>query len=302
MIVGPLAALVLVACALAWSSFDLVRKLLLEDVEPMPLVFALTGLQTPVMLAWFLVAGGHAGEGLPQAGYLLPALASVAINVVANVLFVVAIQVSPLSVTIPLLSLTPVFTTLLAVPMLGEVPGPFQEAGIALVVIGAFALHARPGEGPGGVGSLRELLRAFLHEPGSRMMVAVAFLWSLGPPLDKMAIRASSTAFHAFVLSGGVTVGLFVVLAARGRLGEVRSAGRRPGLLIVAFLVSAAALALQLVAIRMVLVSLVETVKRGLGNVAAAAIGRGVFGERVGWWQWVSVAVMAAGVALILLR
>ncbi len=297
MVVGPFAALVLVACALAWSSFDLVRKLLLEDVEPMPLVFALTGLQTPVMLAWFLLAGGHAGEGLPQAGYLLPALASVALNVVANVLFVVAIQVSPLSVTIPLLSLTPVFTTLLAVPMLGEVPGPFQEAGIALVVVGAFGLHARPGDGR----SPRELLRAFFHERGSRMMVVVAFLWSLGPPLDKMAIRASSTSFHALVLSGGVAVGLFVVLAARGRLGEVRRAARRPRLLIVAFLVSAAALALQLVAIRMVLVSLVETVKRGLGNVAAAGIGRWVFGERVGWWQWAAVAVMAAGVALILL-
>ena len=297
MVVGPFAALVLVACALAWSSFDLVRKLLLEDVEPMPLVFALTALQTPVMLAWFLLAGGLGGEGLPEDGYLLPALASVAINVVANVLFVVAIQVSPLSVTVPLLSLTPVFTTLLAVPMLGEVPGPFQEAGIALVVVGAFALHARPGDGRGP----RELLRAFLHERGSRMMVAVAFLWSLGPPLDKMAIRASSTAFHALVLSGGVAAGLFVVLAARGRLGEVRRAARRPRLLIVAFLVSAAALALQLVAIRMVLVSLVETVKRGLGNVAAAGVGRWVFGERVGWWQWGAVAVMAAGVALILL-
>jgi drug/metabolite transporter (DMT)-like permease len=51
----------------------------------------------------------------------------------------------------------------------------------------------------------------------------------------------------------------------------------------------------------MVLVSIVETVKRGLGNVAAAALGRWVFGERVGWWQWTAVAVMAGGVALILL-
>lgn len=297
MIVGPLAALVLVACALAWSSFDVVRKFLLEDVEPMPLVFALTGLQTPLMLAWWLAAGGVVGEGEPGAGYLLPALASVAINVVANVLFVVAIQVSPLSVTIPLLSLTPVFTTLLAVPVLGEVPGHYQEIGIALVVIGAFALHARPERGKGP----RHVLRAFLHERGSWMMAVVAFLWSLSPLLDKIAIGRSSTSFHAFVLSGGVTVGLFLVLLARGRLGEVRQAGRRPGLLIVAFLVSAAALALQLIAIRMVLVSIVETVKRGLGNVAAAGLGRWVFGERVGWWQWAAVAVMAGGVALILL-
>jgi drug/metabolite transporter (DMT)-like permease len=299
MIVGPLAALVLVACALAWSSFDVVRKFLLEDVAPMPLVFALTGLQTPLMLTWWLAAGGVAGEGGPGAGYLWPALASVAINVVANVLFVVAIHVSPLSVTIPLLSLTPVFTALLAVPVLGEVPGHFQELGIALVVLGAFALHARPqgGEGPRPV----RMLRAFLHERGSWMMAVVAFLWSLSPLLDKIAIGHASTSFHALVLSGGVTAGLFVVLLARGRLGEVRQAGRRPGLLIVAFLISAAALALQLIAIRMVLVSIVETVKRGLGNVAAAALGRWVFGERVGWWQWTAVAVMAGGVALILL-
>lgn len=299
MIVGPLAALVLVACALAWSSFDVVRKFLLEDVAPMPLVFALTGLQTPLMLAWWLAAGGLTGEGGPGPGYLWPALASVAINVVANVLFVVAIHVSPLSVTIPLLSLTPVFTALLAVPVLGEVPGHFQELGIALVVLGAFALHARPqgGEGP----HPARMLRSFLRERGSWMMAVVAFLWSLSPLLDKIAIGHASTSFHALVLSGGVTAGLFVVLLARGRLGEVRQAGRRPGLLIVAFLISAAALALQLIAIRMVLVSIVETVKRGLGNVAAAALGRWVFGERVGWWQWTAVAVMAGGVALILL-
>lgn len=297
MVVGPLAALVLVACALAWSSFDLVRKLLLEDVEPMPLVFVLTALQTPLMGAWYLIASGGAGEGAPVAGYLLPALLSVALNVVANVLFVVAIQVSPLSLTIPLLSLTPVFTTLLAVPMLGEVPGRFQGIGIALVVAGAFALHAAPERGRGPL----ELTRAFLRERGSMLMAGVALLWSLGPPLDKLAIARSSTSFHALVLSGGVALGLFLVLAACGRLGELRHAGRRPGLLIVALLVSASALALQLIAIRIVLVSLVETVKRGLGNVAAAALGRWVFHERVGWWQWTAVAVMAAGVALILL-
>jgi drug/metabolite transporter (DMT)-like permease len=69
----------------------------------------------------------------------------------------------------------------------------------------------------------------------------------------------------------------------------------------VALLASAAALALQLVAIQMVFVSLVETVKRGLGNAAAVASGAWIFHERVGRWQWLAVALMGVGVALILL-
>jgi drug/metabolite transporter (DMT)-like permease len=292
---GPLAAVVLVACALAWSGFDLTRKLLLGRVDPMPLVFALTALQTPLMVGWWLAAGG--GVGIGGGGYWVPALLSIGLNVVGNVLFVVAIKVSPLSLTIPLLSFTPVFTTLLAVPMLGQVPGRWDLAGIALVVVGALTLHVAPGRGRGPLA----LARAFLRERGSVMMAAVALLWSVTPPLDKLAIDHASPPFHGLVLSAGVAAGLGVILAGRGRLGALRVVGERPGLVVVAFLVSGVALALQLVAIQMVFVSLVETVKRGLGNAAAAATGAWVFHERVGRWQWLAVAVMGAGVALILL-
>jgi drug/metabolite transporter (DMT)-like permease len=292
---GPLAVAVLVACALAWSAFDLTRKLLLERIDPMPLVFALTALQTPLMVAWWLASG--AGAGGAGAGYWAPALLSIGLNVVGNVLFVVAIKVSPLSLTIPLLSFTPVFTTLLAVPMLGQVPGGWDLVGIALVVVGALTLHMGPGRGR----SPRALVRAFLHERGSVMMAGVALLWSVTPPLDKLAIDHSSPSFHGLVLSAGVAAGLGAILAARGRLGALRAVGERPGLVVVAFLVSGMALALQLVAIQRVFVSLVETVKRGLGNAAAAATGAWVFHERVGRWQWLAVAVMGAGVALILL-
>lgn len=297
MVQGPLAILVLVACALAWSGFDLTRKLLLERVDPMPLVFALTVLQTPLMAAWWGASGGVGGAGALDPAYWRPAALSVGLNVVANVLFVVAIKVSPLSLTIPLLSFTPVFTTLLAVPMLGEVPGAWDLAGIGLVVVGALTLHVAPGTGANPLA----LARAFLRERGAVMMAGVALLWSVTPPLDKLAIERSSPPFHGLVLSAGVAAGLALILAARGRLGRVQGLGARPGLLVAAFVVSALALALQLVAIQMVFVSLVETVKRGLGNAAAAASGAWVFGERVGSWQWLAVAVMGAGVALILL-
>ncbi len=296
--IEPLAAAVLVSCALAWASFDFLRKTLLQWMDPMPLVFLLTALQTPLFALW-AAGSGAAGPGRGEVWlYALPAAASVALNVVSNVLFVVAIKVSPLSLTIPLLSLTPVFTTLLAVPILGQVPRPVQVVGIGLVVVGALALHRRP-RGEGGDGE--PPWRAFVRERGAVLMAAVALMWSITPPLDKLAIDRSSPAFHGLVLSGGVALGLGLILAARGRLRGVTAGRRHPGLLVAALAASTVALALQLVAIQIVLVSIVETVKRGIGNAAAVAVGGGVFGERVGAAQWLAVALMAAGVALILL-
>ena len=303
----PLIVLILLATALAWSSFDLVRKLLLDTIEPVPLVFLLTLLQTPLFAAWNLAVGG---PWVPAPGYLVPALLSVALNIVSNVLFVLAIRVSPLSLTVPLLSFTPVFTTVLAVPLLGEVPGPLQVVGIGLVVVGAFALHVTPsalstgadGAAAGGGGPRPiEVWRAFRRERGAVMMAAVALMWSISPPLDKLAIGASSSAFHGMVLSGGVALGLGVLLAVKGRFHEVAAARRRPKLVLAALAASAIALGLQLVAIRLVFVSLVETVKRGVGNGLAVGMGAAIFHERVGRWQWVAVVLMGAGVALILL-
>lgn len=297
-----LTVLVLVACALAWSSFDLVRKLLLDTIDPVPLVFLLAGFQTPLFALW---NGATGGPWVPEEGYLLPALLSVALNIVSNVLFISAIKVSPLSLTIPLLSFTPVFTTLLAVPMLGEIPGPWELAGIVLVVIGAFALHVTPGSasatGSGSAPGLGEVFRAFVRERGSVMMAAVALMWSITPPLDKLAVGTSSSAFHGMVLSGGVAAGLGLLLAFQGRLGGVRAARGRPKLMVGALAASAIALAFQLVAIRIAFVSLVETVKRGLGNGAAVALGAWVFDESVGRWQWLAVVLMGAGVSMILL-
>lgn len=293
MALSPVAFLVVLACALTWTSFDVLRRYLLEELEPIPLVFLLTGLQVPLFAVWAAVEGEW-GFG---AGYWLPGLVSVVLNIVANVWFVMAIKISPLSLTIPMLSFTPVFTTLLADLLLGEEPGPYQVLGIVLVVVGALALNLRPEPG----GTVSALLRKMLHEKGPLLMLGVALLWSLTPPLDKLAMAESGSALHGLVLSAGVALGLGLYLAVRGRLGQVRAATRRPGLVVAALAASAGALALQLIAIRIVLVAIVETVKRGVGNIAAVAVGALLFEERVVAWQWGAVVVMAAGVALILL-
>jgi drug/metabolite transporter (DMT)-like permease len=149
--------LLVVAASVASSGFDLFRKVLVRHLAPVPMVFLLATASVPLFGAAVLF-----GEPAPvRPAYWLPALGSVALNVVANLTFLEAVRISPLSVTVPLLSLTPVFTALLGFALLGERPAPLDLAGIALVVIGAFWLNAGMTGGTGKVGA-----RAFVSQPG----------------------------------------------------------------------------------------------------------------------------------------
>jgi len=282
---SPVALAAVVACAFAWSGFDLSRKALVAKIAPTPLVLLLTAGQVPLFALWTAVDGWPA----VAPGYWAPSAASMALNVVANLAFIHAFRLAPISVTIPLLSLSPALTAMMAVPLLGERLDARQDLGIALVVVGAFVLNFGRGEG-----ERRSTLAGVL------LMLVVVVFWSLTPPLDKLALTAASAPFHGFVLTAGVTVGVLAVLAAQRRVGEVRQVARAPWLYLAALLVSTLALAFQLLAMRLVYVAFVETFKRGVGNAMALVYGRFVFAERVGPAKVAAVALLAAGVGLIL--
>ncbi len=221
------------------------------------------------------------------------------LNVAANLLFLNGMRQAPISVTIPLLSLTPVFTTLTAIPLLGERPSVPGVVGILLVIAGAIwlnwprrAIHSA--DVPSGPGEIRGSLK------GAMMVAGTALLWSLTPPLDKLAVERAGAPFHALVLVSGVALAVLLVLALQGGLGEIGAVRRVPGLLVLALVVSAAALGMQLLAMPLVFVGTIETLKRGIGNGMALIYGRTLFGEAVTLPKVLAVALMAAGVGLIL--
>jgi drug/metabolite transporter (DMT)-like permease len=288
----PLTALLLVvASSLGWSGFDLLRKLLLRQVAPVALVLLLTLGSAPLFAVWVWIDG----VAIPRPGYLAPALASVLLNVVANLLFLHGMRLAPISVAIPLLSLTPVFTTLSAIPLLGERPSAAGVAGILLVIAGAIWLNwPRRRAGPAASDDPRRPLS------GATMVATTALLWSLTPPLDKMAVERAGAPLHGMVLSGGVALAVFGVLAFQGGLGELGGVRRVPGLLALALVVSTAALGLQLLAMPMIFVGTIETLKRGIGSCMALVYGRLFFREVVTPSKILAVVLMAAGVAMIL--
>jgi drug/metabolite transporter (DMT)-like permease len=333
--IGTQPLLLIVGSSVAASGFDLSRKLASRHLRPLPMVFVLTAASVPLFAAAVALSGGV--RIVPA--YFVPATASLLLNIAANLAFIQSVRIAPLSLTVPLLSLTPAFTALLGFVVLGERPAGLAWLGIALVVGGAFTLHvtagggrgataaaaagapdaagapaAGPGAGAAGPGAggpgapdasgaagAPRRLAALLGHRGGWLMAGTAFLWSLTIPLDKLAIGRASAPFHGLFLTAGGALGTFVILAAGRQLGEVR--GARPGWapLLIALIASTLELGLQLAAIRVVLVSVVETVKRGLGNFLAVALGRLVFGEALTWGKAAAAAAMAAGVALILL-
>jgi uncharacterized membrane protein len=67
----------------------------------------------------------------------------VPLEIAAIILYVKAIKLSPLSLTIPFLAVSPVFIILIAFILLGEFPDRSGLLGILLIVIGAYLLNIK---------------------------------------------------------------------------------------------------------------------------------------------------------------
>jgi drug/metabolite transporter (DMT)-like permease len=283
-------ALTLVS-ALCWALFDALRKRLTRAVAPLYLGVLLPLAQAPLLALW---ARSREPFGLATAS-LGPLAASALINVFALVLFLGALRRSPLSLTIPLLSFTPVLSTTLAWLFRGQVPTPVQYAGAVLVVIGALLLGWSGGAWRG--------LGTFLREPGVRRMAAVTLLWSCTSVLDQTAVARGAGAWYAPLLTAAVALFLLLWTLLRGQGRALVAAAEpllgMPLLTLLAVVIGAAGLAVQIEAFRWAPVGFIDVIKRGTGMGSAVLLGRLVFGEPVNRWTWAAVALMTLGVGLV---
>ncbi|MGB5697309.1 MAG: DMT family transporter [Polyangiales bacterium] len=278
-----------VAAALCWAGLDVVRKALSGRAAPTALAVCLLVGQLPFLGAWAAVDQ----TWVTDSGYWPPAVASMAMNALANVLFMRSVQLSPMSRTVPFLSLTPVFSALVAIPLLGEVPRPMHWVGISLVVLGALVLNSDLSD---------SWWRSVLHEKGAPYMIAVAVLWASSTALDKRALPHASPASHAFLLSAGGGLILVSWVLSRGTQAELRQVLRAPkGLLAGLIGFAVAALALQMLALQWLWVAVLETLKRAFGVLGSVALGRVFFLEPITGRKVGAAALMVIGTAVLAL-
>ena len=127
-----------------------------------------------------------------DAQFYLAFFIALPIELVTIILYIKALKLSPLSLTVPFLALTPVFLISVSYLVIGEkvsVPGGI---GIVLIAAGSYSLN---------LGSVRkglfEPFRAVVREKGALLMIGVALLYSITSTMGKMAITHSSPLFFA---------------------------------------------------------------------------------------------------------
>jgi drug/metabolite transporter (DMT)-like permease len=174
----PLALL----CALSLALADTASKKWLSHTPTATLTLVRSGLPGVVLLPalfWIDVSS------LPWVfwGWVLAAMP---LEILAMALYTRAIQVSPLSQTLPYMAFTPVFTILTGQVLLGETVSVRGLAGILLVAAGAWGLnldhagwHPRTWLRP---------FRAMLVQRGPRLMLDVAAIYAVTAALGKGAV------------------------------------------------------------------------------------------------------------------
>jgi uncharacterized membrane protein len=128
------------------------------------------------------------------------------INLIAFILYTKAINVADLSVTVPLVSSTPLFLLVTSPFIVNEYPTFSDVIGILFIVIGAYFLNFKRQEK-----NYLAPLQSLLTNRGSQYMLGVAFLWSFSANIDKVGVQNSSTIFWAIANYAFVALIMFPV-------------------------------------------------------------------------------------------
>lgn len=196
-------------CALALALADTATKRFLAGYSAAELVMVRFGLTAVLLAPWLLVAPPAA----PAPGFWLWMGAALPLEVLAEVLYVLAIRDSPLALTLPYLAFTPVLTAVTGYLLLSETVSPAGLAGIGLVTLGAYVLnleHARLARPQTWFAPLAAIVR----RRGSRYMLGVAVIYGITSVLGKGAMQhlpAASFGAYYFALVGSATLIVFAL-------------------------------------------------------------------------------------------
>jgi drug/metabolite transporter (DMT)-like permease len=123
------------------------------------------------------------------------------LEIIAMVLYIKALRISPLSLTLPFLALTPVFLIIISYLIIGEKVSFQGSMGIIFLAAGSYTLNIHEMQR-----GIFEPFKAIVKEKGSFLMVGVALIYSVTSSLGKMAIVHSSPLFFGVTYFIAVTV------------------------------------------------------------------------------------------------
>jgi len=216
------------------------------------------------------------------------------LNVLTTILYMKSIKSSDLSLTIPMVTFTPLFLLITSPLIVGEFPNLLGIIGVLLIVLGSYLLNIKQTT----KGYLAPF-KALLKEKGPRIMLLVAFIWSITSNFDKIGVQSSSPIFWVIAINTFVTLALFPIMLFKSQkflkkifknLKSLFSIGLFNGLTLI----------FQMVAINLTLVAYVISIKRS-SAIISVLFGYLVFKEKEVKERLFATIIMLVGVLLIML-
>jgi drug/metabolite transporter (DMT)-like permease len=269
---------------------DVTSKHSLENVDEYIVSWALIFFTLPLLLPLlFFIDIPALGN---QFGWAL--LIGGGLNVISMILYIKALKHTDLSIAVPLITFTPLFLLVTSPLIVNEYPTVADGFGIFLIVVGSYILNLKQKQQ-----GWFAPFRALVTNQGSRLMLLVAFIWSITSNFDKVGVNNSSPTFWAVANYSFITLAMFPIMLYKSHrhLKQIR---QHFVSIVPIGLFHGAAVLFQMQAISLTLVAQVIAVKR-LSVLLSVILGHLIFKE-VGLKRRATGAVaMIAGVVIITL-
>ncbi|MCR4337632.1 MAG: DMT family transporter [Candidatus Omnitrophica bacterium] len=208
--------------------------------------------------------------------------------------YIRAIRESDLSLTIPLMTFTPLFLLITSPLILKEVPSRQGLVGVILIVVGSYILFFQNFQKGGWTTPFRNVIK----DKGARYMLAVAFIYSISGNLDKVGVIWSSPWMWIVVISATLSLSLLFVMFYRRE--TIFPYLRSHGLLFLAVgFFNAAALGVQMQIIEMTQVPYLIAIKR-TSVIITALYGIFFLKEKDFFRRMIGIMIMVVGVFFIM--
>ncbi|MGB3571155.1 MAG: EamA family transporter [Phormidesmis sp.] len=287
---------------------DATGKQSLKTLDEYSVLFSFMAVGVICMLPVLAIAG------IPeiQSGFWLALFVGGGLNILAFTLYVRALKLADLSLTVPLVTLTPLFLLVTSPILVQEWPTHADALGVMLLVIGSYVLNLPPksfksaslsssGLNSPDAHSIWTPLLTMARNPGSRLMLYVAFIWSITSNFDKIGVLNSSPLLWAIalftVIAGGMVPFVFFRRGSQGLkplLAQWRLLGVTGGF-------NAIAITFQMMALTLAPVAQVIAVKR-MSALLSVLFGHFFFKEKGLRERLLGALIMVSGVVVMSLR
>ena len=221
-------------------------------------------------------------------------LISGGLNAITTVLFIKALKYSDISIVSPIIAFTPLFLLITSPLIVGEFPKTFGFIGVLLIIIGSYFLKIKEMK----KGYLMPF-KALFKERGAQLVMIVAFLWSITSNFDKIGVQNSSPIFWVLSINLFISLVLLptILIQPRKNLKQITDSSKT---LVPMALFSVLALIFQMIAIKLILVVYVISIKR-LSILMNILWGYLVFREKGIKERLTGAVIMIVGIFLIAL-